>query len=187
MWWCRWGKTLKKYKSWPRAPPSVLQEQRAYRKLSQLRLVRLVLKDPLPGGCALSQLPINPFLQPTFFLFLPADSWFYSSNPGFCLFCFGREEGTVGGVSVSQFSCAIQLSHQLGKTLRATLFPRQSEETLPPFIQMRGQAGFWSFTVLEKRKMVATLSLCGQCVKEEMGEGLPFYLFTCLDTGFHTS
>lgn len=148
-------------------------------KLSQLRLVRLVLKDPLPGGCALSQLPINPFLQPTFFLSFPSCRFvllfFYSRVLPFLFWAGGRDGG--GSLCFSVLMCYTDsYLTSLGdwKTLRATLFARQSEETLPLFIQMRGQAGFWSFTVLEKRKMVATLSLHGKCIREGMGEGCHF-------------
>lgn len=81
----------------------------------------------------------------------------------------------LGGKSLSSCVLHRQLSHQLGETLRATLFPRQSQETLPLFIQMRSQAGFWFFAVLEKRNISKDGVLLWVCVvnalRKAWGEG----------------
>lgn len=113
------GKILKKCKSFPRAPPSVVQKQRAYRKLLSSVLSGWSWKThSLPGGCALSQLPINPFLQPTFFISFPSCRFvllFFHSRVLPFFFFFGREKGRVReSPFLSSHGLYRQLSHQLG-------------------------------------------------------------------------
>lgn len=138
MWWCRWGKDPKKSASLyhERHPVSFRNSVRTENFPSPV-LSGWSGKTWWLGFVSTSNKPFPSAHVLPFFSFLKIRA-FALPFQGITFSVLG---GRKGGWGESQFLCAIQLSHQLGRQ-RATLFPRQSEETLSLFIEMRGQAGF---------------------------------------------